>query len=120
MGTVLGNLGVNTVVFCTGFNLLTKNIPTYFLLRTTIFIYDNRSARFTIALPSTGYFLSLLKFEKLLKIWVIDRFHEKLIPCIKLSEVLKLAKFQFPDTDIKRAFMIIFGSVKSMNLTIII
>jgi len=68
LGTVLGNLGVNTVSFCTAFNLFTKNIPTYFLLKTTIFIYDNRSTSFTIKAPSTGYFLSLLRFEKLLKI----------------------------------------------------
>ena len=68
LGTVLGNLGVNTVSFCTAFNLFTKNIPTYFVLKTTIFIYENRSASFIINAPSTGYFLGLLKFEKLLKI----------------------------------------------------
>lgn len=43
-------------------------MPNYLVLKTTIFIYDNRSTSFVINAPSTGYFLSLLKFEKLLKV----------------------------------------------------
>src|SRR5688572_4740966 len=77
LGTILGNLGANTVSFCTAFNLTTKNIPTYFLLKVTIFIYENRSTTFTIDLPSTGFLLNLLKFEKIIQINLKDRSHQK-------------------------------------------
>lgn len=40
LGTVLGNLGVNTVNFCTKFNSFTEKLPFYFLLKVLIYIYD--------------------------------------------------------------------------------
>lgn len=64
------------------FNLFTKTLPVYFLLKVTILIFDNKSTTFTIDLPSTGFFLSLLKFEKVVKIRIFDRYHEKNIFCI--------------------------------------
>ena len=85
LGTILGNLGVNTVSFCTAFNLYTKTIPTYFLLKVKISIYENRSTSFIIDAPSTGNLLSLLKFEKLLKIQIHDRVQTKTFLCIKLD-----------------------------------
>jgi ribosomal protein L11 len=84
LGTVLGNLGVQTTIFCNSFNLFTKSLPVYLLLKVTISIYDNKSTTFTIELPSTGYFLSLLKFEKIIKIQVFDRYQDKNISCIKV------------------------------------
>ena len=36
LGTILGNIGVNTVKFCTEFNKLTINIPSYLLLKVKI------------------------------------------------------------------------------------
>ena len=41
LGTVLGNLGVNTVNFCTEFNEFTKDLPFYFVLNLKIYVYDN-------------------------------------------------------------------------------
>ena len=119
LGTILGNLGVNTVSFCTAFNLYTKTIPTYFLLKVKISIYENRSTSFIIDAPSTGNLLSLLKFEKLLKIQIHDRVHTKTVLCIKLDEVLKLAKFKFPELPFEKSVSIILGSVKAMNLYIV-
>lgn len=107
LGTVLGNLGVNTVLFCTNFNLFTKNIPSYFRLRVNIFIYENRSTSFLVNLPSTGFILGLLKFEKTVKVKVFDRQHEKIISCVKLVEVLKLARLKFPELELRQSFNII-------------
>lgn len=107
LGTVLGNLGVNTVLFCTNFNLFTKNIPSYFRLRVNIFIYENRSTSFLVNLPSTGFILGLLKFEKTIKVKVFDRQHEKIISCVKLVEVLKLARLKFPELELRQSFNII-------------
>jgi len=36
LGTILGNLGVNTIQFCEEFNLYTKNLPNYFYLKVAI------------------------------------------------------------------------------------
>jgi hypothetical protein len=76
-------------------------------LKVTIFIFDNKSTTFTIDLPSTGYFLSLLKFEKIIKIQIADRYQDKTIFCIKLSEVLKLAIFKFPYLSLDKAILIL-------------
>jgi len=73
LGTVLGNLGVNTVSFCTAFNLFTNNLPEYFLLKVKISIFENRSFTFVISLPTVGYLLSLLKYETTIKVKVVDR-----------------------------------------------
>ena len=119
LGTILGNLGVNTVKFCEEFNNMTKNLSTYFLLKTIIYIYENRSFKFSIDMPSTGFFLNLLKFEKTIKIRIHDRFHDKVINCIKLTDVIKLALFKFPKLNLEKSIPIIWGSIKSMNLIVV-
>ncbi len=73
LGTVLGNIGVNTINFCTAFNLYTKQLPTYFLLNVNIIIFDNRTFIFSVKLPPLGFILNLLKFEKIIKVKVNDR-----------------------------------------------
>src|SRR5271154_4311497 len=119
LGTVLGNLGVNTVTFCTNFNIFTKTIPPYFLLQVKISIFDNRSTSFDIDLPSTGYILNLLKFEKSIKVKVFDRFNEQIILCVLLNELVALAKFKLAHLSIKQSIQMVFGSAKSMGLQII-
>jgi ribosomal protein L11 len=104
LGTVLGNLGVTTSNFCTSFNLFTKQLPLYFLLKVTISIFENKSTSFTVDLPSTGYFLTLLKFDHVIKVRVFDRLHDKTIQCIKLGELLKLARLKFPNLPLLQSF----------------
>ena len=119
LGTVLGNLGVNTNTFCTSFNSFTKMLPSYFSLKVTIFILENRTTSFTVSLPSIGYILSLLKFSKAVKVRVFDRYHEKTVFCVNVFSLLKLAKLKFPFCTLKKSFPVILGSVKSMNLTVL-
>jgi len=68
LGTVLGNLGVNTSKFCKDFNEYTKSLPSYFLVRVRIFIYENRTFSFVVSLPSLTYLLSILKFQKTINV----------------------------------------------------
>jgi large subunit ribosomal protein L11 len=119
LGTVLGNLGVNTVMFCTSFNLFTKTLPTYFLLKVIIYIQENRSATFKINLPSTCYILNLLKFEKTIKIKEKDRLNDKVISCVLLPQILALSKFKFPYLSLEQSFKMVYGSLKSMNIVIV-
>lgn len=39
LGTILGNIGVNTIKFCDEFNIYTKDLSNYFLLKVIILIY---------------------------------------------------------------------------------
>jgi len=107
LGTILGNIGVNTIKFCEEFNLFTKNLPAYILLKTTIIIFDNRSFKFNVEAPSTGYLLNLLKFDKKVKIKVYDRVHEQTISCIYLRDVLKIALFKFNNISLDKSVPII-------------
>lgn len=117
LGTVLGNIGVNTVNFCTSFNNYTKNLPNYFLLKVNINIFDNRSFSFTTNLPSLGFILNLIKFENVVKIKVNDRIHDKSFTFVNLYQVLKLVKLKFGSITYNNV-SIIKGTLKSMNLLI--
>lgn len=118
LGTVLGNIGADARIFCTQSNLRTSELPTYFSLKTTIYIYENKSMNFVIDLPSISYFLNLLRFDKIIKVRVLDRIHEKTVSCVTLYSILQLAKFKFPHKDLPVSFKIILGTVNSMNITI--
>jgi len=118
LGTILGNIGVNTINFCDEFNNYTKNLPNYFLLQVKIEIYENKSFKFSIKRSPTGFLINLLKFEKKIKVPYFDRIHEKIIFCINSEDVIKLAFFKFPKLELKKAILIILGTLKSMDIQI--
>lgn len=63
LGTVLGNLGVNTVNFCKEFNAFTVDLPSYFTLLVTIQVLSNRSYKFSVGRLPLGPIISLLSTE---------------------------------------------------------
>src|ERR1700748_302341 len=67
LGTILGNIGVQTVKFCKEFNEFTKDLPIYFLLRVKIIIPENKNFTFSVEMPSIGFIISLLKKEEKIK-----------------------------------------------------
>ena len=91
LGTVLGNLGVNTVKFCKQFNEYTEKLPFYLKLKGTVFVLEDMSFDFIVDVPSTGHIISLLKKDKY----------------IKLNDVLKLCLFKFPEKNLKESFPIV-------------
>lgn len=89
------------------------------MVKVIIFIYENRTFTFKIQMPSTGFFLNLLKLERKIQVKFHDRSHDKLVVCIKLKDVVKLALFKFPLLNIKHSIYLIWGALKSMNIIII-
>jgi large subunit ribosomal protein L11 len=118
LGTILGNLGVNTISFCDQFNNYTSNLPNYFLLQVKIEIFENKTFSFTVNISPTGFLLNLLKYEKKIKIQYFDRIHEKTILCVNSEDVLKLALFKFPKMELNKSINIILGTLRSMNIVI--
>jgi large subunit ribosomal protein L11 len=118
LGTVLGNLGVNTVQFCTVFNQYTKNLPNYFKLCTSISIYDNRSTSFFCSLPTTSYILSLLKYELTIKEQVNERFHDIIVSCIDINDLAKLAKLKMPLIPLEKSISVLLGTVKAHGYSV--
>jgi ribosomal protein L11 len=119
LGTVLGNLGVQTTNFCTQFNTFTAKLPEYFSLKVSIFIHDNKSTYFKVMLPSTSFILQLLKYESIVKIRTAGKVQDKTINCIKLFSVVKVAKFKFPNENLHNSLPIILGTINSSNLLIV-
>ena len=115
LGTVLGNLGVNTIKFCKDFNDFTAELPTYFFLKVRINILEDRSFSFVVFLPTVGFFLSLLKFTRIVNFSGVN-FLEK---CVPLKAVVQLALLKFPHMNIYESFSIICGSVNSAGLIIV-
>lgn len=115
LGTVLGNIGVQTVKFCKDFNDYTKELPSYFLLKVKIAVNENKNYTFLIEGPPLGFIISLLKKEE--KIKKKDG-TENIFSFIYFEDVVKLAKFKFPDLSLERSISIIKGSLYSSKIYI--
>src|SRR5438876_111440 len=103
LGTVLGNLGVNTIKFCKEFNEFTEGLENYFKIGVNIHILENKTYSFVTSSPSLGYILSLLRYE-----------NEEL----DLLEVIKLSKFILPAFPLEKSVPVIFACIKSSGLII--
>lgn len=97
LGTVLGNLGVNSSKFCKDFNTYTEKLPNYLKLKVTIIIFENRTFEFKVNFPSTTSLLALLKFERTFEYFQGNFPMKKKMECIYVNDLIKLAKMQFPD-----------------------
>jgi len=115
LGTTLGNIGVQTVKFCKEFNDFTKELPTYFLLKVKIIITENKSFTFSVEQPPIGFIISLLKKNE--KIKKKDG-SEEILNYIIFEDVVKLAKFKFPDLNLKKSINIIKGCLYSSKIQI--
>lgn len=107
LGTVLGNLGVNASKFCKDFNAFTSDLPNYIYLKVKVVISISRTYEFSVDLPSTSFIISLLKFEKTFIVSKHNFMKKKNFNCILLSELIKLAKFKFPNLNLEQSFRII-------------
>lgn len=114
LSTILGNFGINTLKFCKDFNEYTKELPSYFLLKVFITVFEDRSFSFLVFLPSTGFILSLLKFKQKYYIHGVEYEHE----CISLESVVRLSLFKFPGKSLEESVPIILGSMRSSNINI--
>jgi len=108
LGTVLGNLGANAVKFVKEFNEYTKELPSYFLLKVQISIFYDRSYKFSVLLPTTGFILSFIKSKV-----------GKIKYGVYIKDVIQLALLKFPDMPLKQSMAIILGSVHSCNFCLI-
>lgn len=115
LGTTLGNIGVNTMKFCKEFNEFTKDLPNYFLLKVTILVTENKSFTFSIELPPVGFIISLLKKDEIFK---DKNGTTQQLSYITLEDFLKIAKFKFPNFELKKSLRIIKGSLLSANIII--
>jgi ribosomal protein L11 len=112
LGTILGNMGVNAIKFVKDFNDFTKELPSYFLLKVHIYILEDRSYKFSVFLPTTGYILSFIK-----KFEIFDKIKKK--PVISLKNVIQLCLLKFPKISLLKSFPVILGTVNTCGLTII-
>lgn len=115
LGTILGNLGINATKFAKDFNEHTKDLPEYFKVVTHITVLENKSYYFDIFKPTTGYILSLLKYERTI---IINSKKSITKYFVDKNEVAKLAKLKYPYLPVKKSMAIIMGSVYSADLTL--
>lgn len=115
LGTILGNIGVQTVKFCKEFNDFTKDLPMYFTVKVNIIVSENKNFTFTVEQPSAGSIISLLKKEEKYK---KKDGTEHIINYILFEDLIKLARFKFPNVSLERSISIIKGSLYSSKLQI--
>jgi ribosomal protein L11 len=119
LGTILGNIGVNTIKFCDEFNIFTKELSNYFSLRVIIYIYENKTFKFFINKPSSAHLMNLLKFDRKIKVLIKNTLQEKILYCIKLKDLIQIAIFKFPKKNLEKSIPIILGTAKSIGLYIV-
>jgi large subunit ribosomal protein L11 len=115
LGTILGNIGVQSIKFCKEFNEYTKELPTYFLLKVKIIIEENKSFTFSISQPPLGSLIYLLKKEEKIK---NKEGSELIINYIFFEDLIRLAKFKFPEFKLERSINIIKGNLYTSNVQI--
>lgn len=115
LGTILGNLGVNTVKFCKEFNEFTKDLPNYFKLIVTITIYENKNFDYYVELPTLGHFVFLIKKEELI---TLQNGKTITIFYIHINDLFKLAKLKHPMLPFEKSIPIIMGTLYSANIKV--
>ena len=119
LGTILGNIGVNTIKFCEEFNTKTANLPNYLVLKVIIYIYENKTFKFLIEKPSVSHLMNILKFTKKIKILKKNYLVEQNLYCLCYKDLVQLALFKFPKGNIKKTVPVLWGTAKSMGLLIV-
>ena len=115
LGTVLGNLGVNTVNFCKEFNSYTADLPSYFTLAVYIEIFNNRSYRFSLGKLPLGPLLQILSTESSTPKGKKNGPYRSM----SIHQAIQLARWQYPTLDLPRSFPLLLGSLKSARILII-
>jgi large subunit ribosomal protein L11 len=115
LGTVLGNIGLNTVKFCKEFNDFTKDLPSYFKIGVTIIIEENKDYIFKVTEPSTGFIVSLLRKEET----ILNKDGSSFIySYIGIEDLLKLSKFKFPDLNFDKSVPVLLGGLRAANVIV--
>lgn len=116
LGTVLGNLGVNSIKFCKEFNEFTQDLPSYIVLGVSITVMENRSYSFEVTSgPSIGHLVGLLRYEARL----LERNQPVLRRCISLRSVVQLARYRFPQLPLQMSLPTVVAAMNASSLTII-
>lgn len=115
LGTILGNLGVNSTNFCKEFNVYTEDLPNFLTLSVTVNVFNNKTFKFIINELPLGKLINLFKIDKITEIQ-----GKELIESSIASKVLvQLALFKFPELTLSQAMPIVLGTVKSANIRIV-
>jgi ribosomal protein L11 len=81
------------------FNNITNNLPSYFLVKVIIIIFESKTFNFQIKKPTTSALINLLKTSK--------KINDKEYYFIKLKDLIQIAIFKFPNLNLKNAISII-------------
>lgn len=120
LGIVLGNFGLNINNFCTEFNNYTKELPSYFLLRARIIVYENRTFAFSITLGNIGYFLKLLSFEQSVKYFHKGYSKSATLDYLFIDDFFAVFRLKFPHLSLKRSFSLFFSVLNSCHINLVV
>jgi len=101
LGTILGNLGVNTLRFTKEFNEFTQELPEYFKLRVSVNVYEDKSFVFSVEKPAIGFVLSLCK-----------QYDVSGNCFINLNDLLQIAFFYMDHLPLENAIDVLLGSLE--------
>jgi len=108
LGTILGNLGVNTLRFTKDFNEFTKDLPEYFKLRVFVSIYEDKTFNFFVEKPTLGYVVSLCQ-----------QVDENGNIFLNLDDLIQVVLFYFENLPLEKAIAVVLGSInKNVSIRI--
>lgn len=114
LGTVLGNMGLNSTKFCKEFNEYTKELPVYFYLQVEVSVLEDKSFGIKVKLPNIGFILGLLKREKPFK----KGGKEYIEHVVSLKDVIEVTLFKMPKRPLRETLPMVVGTILSAGLRI--
>jgi len=108
LGTVLGNLGINTVKFCNEFNEFTKDLFDCFLLRVKIYVKADKSFLFFVYEPPLFSLINLLVKND---IDTNDMY-------ITSDDLVKLAIFKFSNLTLEKGVLLVYSRLRLRDIKV--
>jgi len=118
LSTILGNLGLNSVKFCSDLSELIIELPFFLVLEVKVCIFIDKTYSFFLNEPSTSMLLRIIAQKIEIKFKGSGGIKSKLVYSIKLKDIYLVSFFKFGNID-KNSLKLVYGTLSSMKLNVI-
>jgi len=111
LGPILGQYGINTGSFCKQFNELTAGLDDFndilVYVSVRVDLYDDRSFGLFFSKPSVSFLVKLVT-------GVLVGSSKQYRPVLNKLDIIRIARFKFPTTNLCSASLIVLNVAKTM------
>lgn len=117
LSTIFGNLGANSDKFCEEFNFYTKGLGSFFIVKTNITIFVDKTFEFIVSLPTASFFIRMLIKEDFIYKKTMGGLKKQVIEVIDIEDFLYIVFVKCGYINFN-SIKILLGTLRSMNVYI--